>query len=604
MDSSDGSQHGKGGDVDLLLERIDRLESRVAVLEARQVEPAALSAPPLPAAPLATSLQRVPPPPRPQDVMTPVVPAPQPARASVRFNEPIGTEPVLRWAGIALLFLAAAFLVSTAVSRGWIGPELQFLGAGALGVALLWWSLRIRSSSPAWALAAAHGGVGVLAVTAFAGWDGLDLYGRPTALVVTVAVVAAAVATAVLISRSSVAAIATVVAVLSPLAVGAPEAYPWVASSLWLFVVIVGFTAIGVERRWTSLRILVFVITAIPLLALSSRIGDDGTTVDLVIGLCAAVVSVAAFVIAPLIANGRSSDASDASAGDAQMRSMEHRLMATVPPFAWLVVGMMLVPTDNSRPYLLAFGVAAVFAVVFAGLRRLRAMTEPMLLSGVVGVSVLVSIGLAGLLDGPALLVALAAQAIGFGWLAARFDDVFLRINAGVLGLVAAAWTASELIQAIERGATLGQHLASLFVVLALGGLAGFVRDRPYFAPTAVVAWIGWLAWLASVLGELPQGQVAVSISWAVCGAVVFMVGLRSARQHMAQVGLATLAVTVLKLVSIDLEAVDTMWRAGLFFVVGLGLLRLGLLVGSDRDSTIEGPPRSDEGEGQPVPVP
>ena len=33
-----------------------------------------------------------------------------------------GIESVLRWAGVALVTLAGIFLVSTAVTRGWIGP--------------------------------------------------------------------------------------------------------------------------------------------------------------------------------------------------------------------------------------------------------------------------------------------------------------------------------------------------------------------------------------------------------------------------------------------------------------------------------------------------
>ena len=46
-------------------------------------------------------------------------------------------EPLLKWSGLVLMFLSALFLVSTAIQRGWIGPELQLLGAAAIGVSLI-----------------------------------------------------------------------------------------------------------------------------------------------------------------------------------------------------------------------------------------------------------------------------------------------------------------------------------------------------------------------------------------------------------------------------------------------------------------------------------
>ena len=39
------------------------------------------------------------------------------------------------------------------------------------------------------------------------------------------------------------------------------------------------------------------------------------------------------------------------------------------------------------------------------------------------------------------------------------------------------------------------------------------------------------------------------------------------------------LGITVAKLLTVDLQEVDTLWRAGLFFVIGLGFLRLGFLL-------------------------
>ena len=75
------------------------------------------------------------------------------------------------------------------------------------------------------------------------------------------------------------------------------------------------------------------------------------------------------------------------------------------------------------------------------------------------------------------------------------------------------------------------------------------------------------------------QGQAAVSVSWAVVGTAVLIAGAVRKIPELGSAGLAVLALTVAKLLTVDLQEVDTLWRAGLFFVVGLGIMRLGFLL-------------------------
>ena len=92
------------------------------------------------------------------------------------------------------------------------------------------------------------------------------------------------------------------------------------------------------------------------------------------------------------------------------------------------------------------------------------------------------------------------------------------------------------------------------------------------------------LLWLGSVLVHLPQGQAVVSVSWAVVGIGLFVVGATRKHRDAAAAGLAVIGLTVGKLLTVDLREVDALWRAGLFLVVGLGLLRLGFLLPSWTD--------------------
>ena len=125
-----------GHSLDMGIEReIIALTKRVAALEVA----AASSAVPAALPPTVMPASVMPPPPPPGSA--PTQPAYLPA-ATPKWTPPEppsfewGIETVLRWAGVALVTLAGIFLVSTAISRDWIGPELQLLGA-ALGGSLL-----------------------------------------------------------------------------------------------------------------------------------------------------------------------------------------------------------------------------------------------------------------------------------------------------------------------------------------------------------------------------------------------------------------------------------------------------------------------------------
>ena len=81
------------------------------------------------------------------------------------------------------------------------------------------------------------------------------------------------------------------------------------------------------------------------------------------------------------------------------------------------------------------------------------------------------------------------------------------------------------------------------------------------------------------MLVHLPQGQAVVSVSWAIVGTAVLVAGAVKKVPGLGAAGLAVLALTVAKLLTVDLREVDTLWRAGLFFMVGFGIMRLGFLL-------------------------
>ncbi len=196
-------------------------------------------------------------------------------------------------------------------------------------------------------------------------------------------------------------------------------------------------------------------------------------------------------------------------------------------------------------------------------------------------------------------LASLVAPVVsGQGWLAigavlsaatvlaaSRLGSMVFVVGA-VLSVATVAGTAGNLLITAIDGNHLGGHLANLTVValLVLGtGWAWIVERRTTLARgLLVVAWVMTLGWAAALfLAELDasQSQVAISVVWAAAAVVAIVAAIRTDESVVRVIGLATLGVVLVKLLTVDLAEVDTLWRVGLFLVIGLGLLRLGYVL-------------------------
>jgi hypothetical protein len=174
-----------------------------------------------------------------------------------------------------------------------------------------------------------------------------------------------------------------------------------------------------------------------------------------------------------------------------------------------------------------------------------------------------------------------AAATAVIGW---QLQDRWLQALAALIGLVALTWTATSTLAGLFERVDTGQLLANLFVVALLVAAAAIHRrtiDDRLSALLIVGAWIGVLGWIASAFGHGAggQGQVIVSLLWSVLAAAALIVGVRSDDQTARTIGIVTLGVVLIKLLTVDLAEVDTLWRVGLFLVVGTGLLRLGYVL-------------------------
>ena len=156
-----------------------------------------------------------------------------------------------------------------------------------------------------------------------------------------------------------------------------------------------------------------------------------------------------------------------------------------------------------------------------------------------------------------------------------------------VAGAASSMLAIVSLSEAIDRDGfiTFGQGLATGLVVLCWVGAALGAHHRRLqnitFDVPFVGAWIGVMMWFAAALTGVPQGLMLISAAWTVMACAGLVVGLTQRFAVVKNVALGTLGLTLAKLVTVDLAEVDVFWRVGLFFVIGIGLITLGLKVPS-----------------------
>lgn len=88
----------------------------------------------------------------------------------------------LRLGGMTLVVASAIFFVSSAISRGWVGPAAQLGVATVTSLAMIALSFRFTAERRAWTISLAIGGAASLFASGVVGYYGLDLLSFPVAV--------------------------------------------------------------------------------------------------------------------------------------------------------------------------------------------------------------------------------------------------------------------------------------------------------------------------------------------------------------------------------------------------------------------------------------
>ncbi len=109
------------------------------------------------------------------------------------------------------------------------------------------------------------------------------------------------------------------------------------------------------------------------------------------------------------------------------------------------------------------------------------------------------------------------------------------------------------------------------------------VIGREAIGAYRIGAYVGLLAWLSASLSGYPHGGGLVTLAWGACGIALIIPTFMGARKGQQALGLATLGLVAVKLLVVDMAALDLVWRILLFMGFGLSFLVVGYLINRGR---------------------
>ncbi len=501
------------------------------------------------------------------------------------------TELVIKWAGLGLLFLAAAFLVSTAISRGWIGPRLQLTGAALGGFALIAAGLKLRDRK-GWVEPLIQVGLSVLFVCSGAAWDWLDLGSPEISTITAVMVGILALALARYLLAWSLGLVGLAGLIIVPLWMDMNDSLGLGYSVLYLLGVLVVFTVLYLERNWATLWVSTVIVTAfLVLLEASDRAGSRAGDSELLTSVGATTTALLGgllviYWLAPVVSEILQSQKESTKATELEeptgtsfggLGGTEFRVVLLAPAWFWWCTKVF---TSMTAAESAAMGLILVIVTAASAVGFRRFVPRAFFITQLMASSIVLTIVLVEALEGPTLLAALALQAAVLVALIRDLDDGWFTVQAVLSGGLALIVTVGRMLGALFDDVAWTDDLTHLFIIALLAGVGVLElrrdeENRALGEFGLLATYVGMLLWVASVFGHWTQGQGLVSAIWSIFAVGLLGFALTRQSRSILRLGLGTLGLVVAKLLTVDLAAVDTFWRVGLFFVIGLGLLAL-----------------------------
>ena len=505
----------------------------------------------------------------------------------------VSTEELLKWSGIGLVLVAMALLFKYAIDEGWLTPFVRIAIGFAVGLILLGLGFRVHKARPRFGQVLQGGGLATFYITLFAAFQVLEVLPYEAAFIGMASTTVIGLTLALWQDDAGLAVFGLIGGLATPFALytGSGDA---TALITYASLLLTATTAIYFWKGWRSmLYTTVIGGWAVFLMAASGPPTERPFEQNLAIQL-SAVFGLLAFWVAPVVRSVFLKNDDDPlkrlesleSNGSGiltrlewMFRNVVHFLVIVNPFIAFLLTGIAWKLSDQIDGLVL-LGLSALFAGTAAYLNTFD--RDRLAYTHWVSAAILATAGIALVLDGNFLMLALAAEVVGLHLLAVKLDDRWPRLGAHFLALVLFFWMAERLDYRADSPILVNLDAISDLFVLGCAVAASFaIKEHSTRVIYRVAGYVGFLAWLSRELSSLDNGQIYVTAAWSICGVLLVVFGLRRLDRDLRLAGLATLAVVVGKLFFVDLSELDPLWRILAFMGVGAGFLALGWFVPS-----------------------
>ena len=534
-----------------------------------------------------------------QNVSSPMPPPPPPPRGpappEVSVSGPnIEDSVVGTWfarIGVLAVLIGAAFGYRYAVDQGWIGPAARVMLGAACGfgfIAVGHWAFSKRWE--AFSSAMSGGGIAILYLSVLAALLRFELISPTIALVLLSGVALLGAGLSVSHDSLPLAVLATLGAFMNMFFISSGDPDPTKALT-YVVAVDLGIVVLAYSKRWPSLNKLALVGSVAVVAVVANEAG-------LIEGLGFTTVLWALFTIVPFVQVLR--DRAPADIVDAVF------LMTT--NFLYFGAGMYFLREEEA----LDRGIFTLLLAVACGGFMLLARSDPRsrtMLPDVMGGLAISFLTLAApiIADGPVVRLMWSVEGAFLLWLGGRARDPRIRgfasilVLAGILGAMESVVNHSpnELLVSGESVVVAAQIAAVYVAAWVLPRLPDTEEWEVVAAPVlAVIANLLTLGWLSrEVFFEVERRvapvdryltlQFSYSALWATYAAVLFAVGIIKRIPWARYLAIGVFAVTIAKMVSVDLWELDVLYRMVAFIGLGALLLVCSLMYNRMRDLVV-----------------
>jgi uncharacterized membrane protein len=216
-------------------------------------------------------------------------------------------------------------------------------------------------------------------------------------------------------------------------------------------------------------------------------------------------------------------------------------------------------------------GAGALLALVVTTIVRQWRASDRLAFSQSITVVTLLTLALSLLLDGNALIVALAVEAAALHTIGIRMaDEIPLRAGQAML-MAVSVWVGWRLVtlDALATPVINANAFVDALVIVVGAGLASWLADSDEASRYRLAAHIFFLAWMARELSALPNGGGIVTLAWGAYGIGLLIYALKKNMGSVQRIAMATLLLVVTKLFLVDLAVLAPVWRIMLFMGFG-----------------------------------